>query len=74
MTKALANKLASGINQKALVASLNYLNKEGEYGKKVTAAYSQKVATQKEINKLATSPKLENTLKKRTPVSAIMKL
>lgn len=62
MTKALANKLASGINQKALVASLNYLNKEGEYGKKITSAYSQKVATQKEINKLATSPKLENTL------------
>jgi hypothetical protein len=62
MTKQMANSLASSINQKALVTSLNYLNKEGDFGKKVTAAYSQKVANQKEINKLATSPKLENTL------------
>lgn len=62
MTKQMANSLASAVNQKALVASLNYLNKEGDFGKKVTASYSQKVAGQKEINKLATSPKLENTL------------
>ncbi|MBQ9792242.1 MAG: hypothetical protein IJW32_00655 [Clostridia bacterium] len=62
MTKQMANSLASAVNQKALVASLNYLNKEGDFGKKVTASYSQKVANQKEINKLATSPKLENTL------------
>jgi len=62
MTKQIANKIASSINQKALVASLNYLNKEGEYGKKITKAYSEKVAKKTEINKLATSPKLENTL------------
>lgn len=62
MTIKLANTVASSINQKALVASLNYLNKEGEYGKKITSAYSKKVASKKEINSLAASPKLENTL------------
>lgn len=62
MTTKMANAVASSINQKALVASLNYLNKEGEYGKKITSSYSKKVANKKEINSLATSPKLENTL------------
>ena len=62
MTKDAANKIASQINQKALVASLNYLNKEGEYGKKITTAYSKKVSNNPDINKLATSPKLESTL------------
>ncbi|MBQ9793058.1 MAG: hypothetical protein IJW32_04925, partial [Clostridia bacterium] len=62
MTVKLANTVASSINQKALVASLNYLNKEGEYGKKITSAYSKTVAGKKEINSLASSPKLENTL------------
>ena len=62
MTKDVANKIASEINQKALVASLNYLNKEGEYGKKITTAYSKKVSNNPEVNKLATSPKLESTL------------
>jgi len=62
MTIKMAETVASTINQKALVASLNYLNKEGEYGKKVTSAYSKKVANNKEINNLATSSKLENTL------------
>jgi len=62
MTKQIANKIASEINQKALVASLNYLNKEGSFGKKVTAAYSQKVSRETEINKLATNQKLENVL------------
>ena len=62
MTTKMANAVASSISQKALVASLNYLNKEGDYGKKITSAYSKKVANKKEINSLATSPKLENTL------------
>ena len=62
MTKQLANKLASSINQKALVTSLNYLNKENTFGQKVTEAYSKKVATEKQLTKMATEPKLENTL------------
>lgn len=62
MTKQIANKIASEVNQKALVTSLNYLNKEGEFGKKITSAYSKTVSSNKEINKLATSPKLESTL------------
>lgn len=62
LAKKIANELASSINQKALVASLNYLNVTKEYGKKITSAYSQKVAKEEEINKLASSPKLENTL------------
>ncbi|MBQ3047744.1 MAG: hypothetical protein IJD48_01870 [Clostridia bacterium] len=62
MTVKLAENIASSINQKALVASLNYLNKEGDYGQKITSAYSKTVANKKEINNLATSPKLENTL------------
>lgn len=57
-----ANKVGSAISQKALVTSLNNLNKEGAYGKKITEAYSAKVAKNAEINKLASSPKLENTL------------
>ena len=61
-TKQLANKFASDVNQKTLLASLNYLNKEGEYGKKITKAYSEKIAHKKEINELATNKKLENTL------------
>lgn len=62
MTVAMANKVGSAISQKALVASLNNLNKEGNFGRKITEAYSVKVAKNAEINKLATSPKLENTL------------
>lgn len=62
MTIQLANKFASSVNQKTLLASLNYLNKEGDYGKKITKAYSEKIKHKKEINELATSKKLENTL------------
>ena len=62
MTVQIANKLASDINQKALITSLNYLNKEGTYGKNVTKEYSKKVSKSKELNELSTSPKLENTL------------
>ncbi len=62
LTVQLANKFASSVNQKTLLASLNYLNKEGEYGKKITKAYSDKIKYKKEINELATSKKLENTL------------
>lgn len=62
LTIALANKVASSINQKALLTSLNYLNKEGTYGKNVTKEYSKKVAKSKELNDLSASPKLESTL------------
>ncbi len=62
MTIQLANRLASNINQKALITSLNYLNKEGSYGKNVTKEYSKIVSKSKELNALTTSPKLENTL------------
>ncbi len=62
LTLKLANTIASSVNQKALVTSLNYLNKEGTYGKKVTKEYSKKVSSSKELNNLSASPKLENTL------------
>lgn len=61
LTKQLANKFAGDINQKTLLASLNNLN-SNNYGKKVTKAYSETIAKKKEINDLATSKKLENTL------------
>ena len=58
----LANSVGSSINQKALVASLNNLNASKEFGKKINKAYSEKVVKKEGINKLASSPKLENTL------------
>lgn len=61
LTKQLANKFAGDVNQKTLLASLNNLN-SNNYGKKVTKAYSETIAKKKEINDLATSKKLENTL------------
>ena len=62
LSKVVANKIGPIINQKALVASLNNLSKETSLGKKVLKSYSEKVAKTKEINKLASSLKLENTL------------
>jgi len=58
----LANQVASLVNQKVLVTSLNALNSNGKYGENITKEYSKIVSKKKEVTALTESPKLENTL------------